>query len=247
MKEMQRVGLKHWLLLGTGGLLGLLAIFLTPLAYLVKLLVAFIHEVGHSIVGWVFGYPSVPTIDFLYGGGVTIQWTRLWWISAAVFLLLGYLIYRYRHNMAAVFSLAAVTVLYAVLSLTPAHQATVLIAGHLAELVFAGLLIYRVMQGMGVPKSLEKAFLAAFVLLEDVKFSYLLVTSAAVRQDYEGSTAIGFKMDFARLASDYLHVDIKVIALSFLFCSLITPIVTYLLFRYRRRVVQPLMTRLARR
>ena len=244
-KGVRHVGARHWLLLAAGSAAALGVLFITPVSYLVKLIVAFIHEAGHSVTGWLFGYPSVPTIDFFYGGGVTIQWGRQWWLQALVLLLLGYLIYRYRHNLPALLGLGALGVLYGLLALTSAHQVAILSSGHLAELVFAGYLLYRVFKGNGIPGTLERAFLAAFILLEDLRFSYMLITSPAVRQNYEISGVLGFKMDFSCLAADYLSISVEWIAFIFMLCCLITPVLTFLLFRYRDEAVRPALDRLA--
>ena len=233
-------------MLTVGTALAVQVLLVVPVAFLVRLLVAFVHETGHSVTGWLFGYPSVPTIDFFYGGGVTIQWARQWWICALVFLLFGYPIYRFRGNLQAQSGWGALGVLYACFALTSAHEVAILASGHLAELLFAGYLLYRVFQGTGLRGTLARAFLAAFVLLEDLRFSYLLMTSPATRHDYEAGSALGFKMDFSRLAGEYLNVDVKVIAIIFLICCLLTPVVSFLIFRYRDEAIRPALAWLSR-
>ena len=71
------------LIVGTGGMPNDIIHTLTSLA----------HEIGHALVAWLLGRPSVPAFDFKYGGGVAMIGERnqllLWAYAAALAALSG--------------------------------------------------------------------------------------------------------------------------------------------------------------
>ena len=60
-----------WKALGIGFGLAVCTQIFSFLEMLVGYFVVLVHEMGHAIAGWLFGYPSLPAFDFTYGGGVT--------------------------------------------------------------------------------------------------------------------------------------------------------------------------------
>src|SRR5688500_2816830 len=54
------------------GLAAAIVVYFVPLTRMMfSALVTLFHELGHAVVGWLFGYPSIPAFDFVYGGGIT--------------------------------------------------------------------------------------------------------------------------------------------------------------------------------
>ena len=209
------------------------------LAFFLGFLTTLVHELGHSAGGWFFGYPSVPSFDFSYGGGVTLQQQRIWWLLLVVALVFAWYMYSYRRNLISLTLLAAALALYTVLALTPAHQGLVLSLGHGAELLFAGCLLYRAMDATGVRSEFARpiyAFLGLFILMDNIRFSYLLAFDEIQRHHYETVNAIGFQMDFSRLAEHYLHTSVANIAILFLALCLLTPALSYLCLRKQERL-----------
>src|SRR5208282_4888190 len=88
-----------------------------------------VHEMGHAIFGWLFGYPSFPAFDVLYGGGVTLHFNRSTSLLILVYIGLAGLIYLYRRNTASVIFLVSVILLHALCSLTDVNSIIILFMG----------------------------------------------------------------------------------------------------------------------
>ena len=89
-----------WVAFGIGVALALLTEAWPLLRVLVGYMVVLVHEIGHALAGWIFGYPSLPAFDFRYGGGVTLHQEQSWWIVAGVFGLLAGAVWVFRANRA---------------------------------------------------------------------------------------------------------------------------------------------------
>lgn len=181
-----------------------------------------IHEFGHSVAGWAFGYPSIPAFDFSYGGGVTVHQDRslgLTILLTAGWAALGWFAREHRKALTVVAVGAAV---WAVLAFTPAHEAIQIAAGHAAELVLAGLFLFRAMHGEACRIKEERplyAFCGTLIVLHNLRFAWGLATSPLERDLYADAKGGGHWMDFSRLAEEFLHVELKTVAaLFFLLC-----------------------------
>src|SRR5258705_7805858 len=60
-----------WRALGIGAVLAVVLTLIPFTRILFQPLITIVHELGHAVVAWMFGYPAVPAFDFSYGGGVT--------------------------------------------------------------------------------------------------------------------------------------------------------------------------------
>jgi hypothetical protein len=237
LRELDRDGLKA---LGVGLAIAI-PVFLVPfLNFVFAYLVVLIHEFGHAVAGWIFGYPSLPAFDFSYGGGATLHGERQVGLVVLVYLAAvgaGWLL---RRSRLAVASLAAVVAIYSVLAWTPAHEALMLFMGHGAELLFAGLFLYRAMSGSGVRVPAERpayAFAGWFILLFDLRFALRLFARPAERALYEDAKGGGHWMDFSRLADEYLHTSLDGVAFLFLLLCLLVPLLAFLAHRGWPRLV----------
>jgi len=219
------------------------------LSYFSGMITTMIHELGHSAGGWLYGYPSVPSFDFIYGGGVTLQHERAWWLAAGVALLLVWFMFKYRRNRVTLLLLAGMLAAYTVTALTPSHQGFILAMGHGAELLFAGVFLYRALSGSKISHAFMRpvyAFISLFVILDNLRFSYLLAFDDTHRYHYESVSAMGFQMDFSRLADNYLNISISSIAAIFFALCLLTPVLSYVYLRKSTAMVQAVV-RLRRR
>jgi hypothetical protein len=233
-----------WLVLAVGLFLAFAAVSINWLTYIFGLFTTMVHELGHTAFGWLFGYPSVPSFDFLYGGGVTLQRSRIWLLVAVVVSLFVWYIFKFRHRHILAAVLAATLMLYLAAALTQAHQGLILAMGHGSELLFAGVFFYRAIRSGTAAESwsrvwsrLTYAFISAFIIFDNIRFSYLLVFSPSQRHQYEAGGGFGYQMDFSRLADNYLNVDVTVIAVAFLLCCLATPVLSYLYLAKRDRLL----------
>lgn len=219
-----------------------LAISLIPfLRFVFGHLVILIHEFGHAVTGWLFGYPSIPAFDFAYGGGVTVHQDRsfgLVVILAVGWAVLAWLTRRSRPVFSAAGSVAG---LWAFLAFTRLHEILQIAMGHGAELILAGLFLYRAMDGEACRIPAERplyAFCGVFVLLHDVVFAWGLMTSPLQRDLYEDAKGGGHWMDFSRLAEEFLRADLRTVAVAFLAACLVVPAIALLAHRYKREIVE---------
>ncbi len=67
---------------------------------------------GHAIFGWIFGYPSLPAFDLIWGGGVTVHVDRSTALLLLVYALLVGLIVVYRRNKATVAVIGVIIVVH---------------------------------------------------------------------------------------------------------------------------------------
>jgi hypothetical protein len=193
-----------------------------------------LHEIGHCVTAWLFGYPSIPAFDLRYGGGVTWITQRRPAVLVIVYLALAgwaFLVRRRPRRLAAVGALAAA---HAALAFSAGHQMLISFMGHGGELAFAGYFLYRGLRGRAVLARQERiayAMVGLFVLAKNALFAVGLATSERARILYGLAKGGGHRMDFDVLARQYLRVELTTMAWLFLACCLAVPIVSYLLCR----------------
>ncbi|GAK60519.1 hypothetical protein U27_00416 [Candidatus Vecturithrix granuli] len=221
----------------TGGAVITAIVMLIPfLNYIFSYLIVLVHELGHTVCHWVFGYPSIPAFDFVYGGGVAIHQDRQMILLAVIYLCFVYLFYLFRRNLPTMVILAVVAVSYSLAVFTPIHEVISLFMGHGFELIFAAIFLYRAISGSAVIIAVERplyGFLGMFIEFRAIGFAYRLMTSQDYRADYEAAKGGGHWMDFSRIAEEYLRVDLSVVAGLFLICCLMPPVVAFLAYRYQ--------------
>ncbi|MGA7935584.1 MAG: hypothetical protein WCA35_18685 [Kovacikia sp.] len=226
--------------LTAGLLLAILLSLSDQVRFLLHPLITLVHELGHTFFAWIFGYFAIPAFDFIFGGGITFQSSeRSILLLGAIAAGLIYLFYRYRNNYPTSRFLLGFTVIYGICAFTPIHEILIKLMGHGFELIFAGIFLYRAVSGLGCRTPIERplyGMLGFFILLSDLRFAVGLITDPNLRATYEEGKGGLLDNDFVLLAKDYFNVDLFVVILFFLFCCLLTPVVTYLLFRYQGSV-----------
>lgn len=225
-----------WISLAIGLGITLFVILIPFFSYVFHYLVTLVHELGHTVFGWLYGYPSIPAFDFIYGGGITIHQKRIFIIPIIVILLFCVLIYLLRKNRLTLIILLILGGLYILTALTSIHRLIILSAGHGAELFFAALFLYRALSNHAIIIKAERplyAFLSLFIFVRDYRFANNLMVNPLFRQQYAAAKGGGHWMDFSRIAREYLHVELSVIAHIFLITCLIFPVLTFLFFRYK--------------
>jgi len=226
-----------WRTIGASLFLAALLLMSGQLTVLFSPFVTLIHELGHACLAWLFGYFAIPAFDFVYGGGITMQsQDRIGLIMLAIYGGFGFLFYRYRRNDLTSRVLLATVIFYCICAYTSIHQLLMIAMGHGFELIFAGIFLYRALSGSGCRYSIERPLYGMsgiFIILYDLRFAIRLLTSIDIREIYELGKGDILDHDFVRLANEYFHVDLSVIAIGFLLCCLLTPVITFLVFRYQ--------------
>ena len=228
-----------WLALGIGGGLAALCLAVPKLRFALSYLTVLIHELGHAIVGWLFGYPSIPAFDFAYGGGITTAQGRSRLLLGVAYALFAGLIVLYRRNRLTLLVLLAGLGAFALLAHTGYHRALILFMGHGTELVIAGIFLYRALSGATVAHAAERPLYAAcglFIVLSDIAFAHQLWANPGARALYGEAKGGGHWMDFSQIAEGYLWVGLPTVAFFFLLCCLATVAVSFLAHRYHERV-----------
>lgn len=125
--------------LAIGLVTAVVILFFPFLSFVFRYLITLVHEIGHAVWGWLFGYPSIPAFDFTYGGGVTMHQDRHMFIVIIVYALLAWLFYLYRKNHLTLVVLLVITALYTVSAFTSFHSIVILFMGHGTELIFGAI------------------------------------------------------------------------------------------------------------
>lgn len=235
----RRVDARTWAVMGVGAALAAAVLMLPWPRFALGYLTTLIHELGHAVFGWLFGYPSVPRFDFTYGGGVTTYQHRATLLLGVVYVLLIGLLPAYRRNRRMLAVLAVGLGVFVLCAHTASHKAIILFMGHGTELVIAAVFVYRALSGSAVVHALERPLYAMcgfFILFSDVAFAYGLWMSPRARMEYGRAKGGGHWMDFDRLARDYLHVRLPTVAFFFLVCCVLAAVAAVLVHRYQERV-----------
>ena len=204
--------------------------------------VIMVHELGHATTYWLFGYPAVPSVNLLFGGGITLAMGRIWLLVWLILAGLAYLICRYRHSSNALSWLLGLTVGYSLIAFSPWHTRMISYMGHGAENLAIVLCLYFAMGGYFCKLGGERAIYAMlgfFTWFVDLQFAWQIMHDAAVRANYVNGIGGMLDNDFVRLASS-LGMELNAIATFFLFTSLISPVIAFVLYRYEQRWQQAL-------
>ena len=217
------------------GGLGLLMAF--P-ALALRCISVLIHEMGHAIMAWIFGYPAIPAFDLSYGGGVTVWMGRQTPIVVFVYIILVAIgaRYVYAKKYKAVVFISIAILLYSSVTFVQGHNAIILYMGHGMELVFAGIFLYRFLSGNSILTALERplyGIIGFFIVNELVVFAIKLMTSNSYKDEYHDAKGGGHWMDFDRLANEFFYCSLETVAFVFLLCCLATPILAFLANKYQ--------------
>ncbi len=199
-------------------------------------LATLVHEMGHAAFGWLFGYPSVPAFDFVYGGGVTLHQQRVPLLCFAIAACACYGVWALRDRRPLRELCIGWIVVWAALALTRGHDAVILAMGHGAELAFATLALHRALSGRGCKLEAERplyGLAGGYLVLSGLAFAWRLRTSAFHRAAYADAKGGGHWMDFSRLANEHLHVPLETVATAFGVACLAPPAIALWLQRRR--------------
>ncbi len=226
-----------WICLAAGALIAIIVLAVPFFTQMLVVLPILVHEFGHAVMGWFFGYPSLPALDFTYGGGICVHWDRNILIMVVVYALWAGILYFWGlENRKRIAVVMTGLIAYTIFSFTSAHDVIILFMGHGMELVFAGIFIYRALSGSSVIHPVERplyGYLGMFIVLNDLRFAYRLFTDETTRKWYENAKGGGHTMDFSRIAEDYLHIDLTSVAAFFMICCILTPFVAFAFLRWK--------------
>ena len=194
-----------------------------------------IHELGHALAAWSYGYQAVPAFDFGEGGGVTmIPEERSMAIVAGVYLLFAVLLWRVRKHAPTVLALIVAAVIHSWIMWSPWHEGVIIGMGHGMELVFAAIFLYRAMTGTTLLQADERpayAMVGFLILLDRASFFYRLSTDRELQEWYlEGKASAD--NDLVRIADSFWNTSVPHMAQLFMLACVAMPFVARLFYRY---------------
>ena len=162
--------------------------FFPILSFVLHPLKTLVHEIGHTVVFWLFGYSAIPAFDFSEGGGATLaEYERSSLIVWAWVVGLLILAWWQRERKEVLVALAGVAVVYFMMFNTPKERLAIALAGHGGEIVFGALFLYRGLTGWGCKIEAERplyAFIAFMILFDDLRLGRTLLGNAVEKAWY---------------------------------------------------------------
>jgi hypothetical protein len=202
-----RIGRTELKVLGFGLAAAIVAYAIPFTRFIFSTLVTLFHELGHAVMGWLLGYPSLPAFDFVYGGGLTHHGTFRLSIAIAVAGAFGYLAWVFRENKTSVALIGGLFLIWLfIVTREWRREVAFAAAGHLAEFILAGILFYKALAGVGwrIPE-VERplgAFVAFFVQIHGMLFAWRLLRDPAFLSWYRGGKGGALMNDLEVIALD---------------------------------------------
>ncbi len=200
----------------------------------------FFHELGHTLFGWIFGYPSLPSFDFSNGGGMAYTFDRIWLLQIAIYAGALYGLYRLKSSYYAILFVPAAILFTSltIISLTTYHNAVILIMGHGSEALIGGFMIARAVFNAGLIRPQERwlnALVGFYFECNLINMCLRILHDSQFRTDYMGQKGSHGFGDLSRFADEMLWaggLDSAAIFLIFLtvFLSVSVPAAIYWVF-----------------
>lgn len=178
-----------------------------------------VHEVGHAVTHWIFGRPAIPTVNLLYGGGITLTFGQIWLINAVIYGGLAYLLYRLRGSPRWQGAIIVLTLLYTYCLLTPTNMMLSVLMGHGLEVVAIAVCLFLAATGYFCRIPGDRAIYAMlgfFIFFSDIEFTWKLMHDFDFRDWYEGGIGGVIDNDLVILANDYFRVNLSQVASAFM-------------------------------
>jgi len=186
----ETLGIPHpgWKAAAIGLGMAFVLTFFPFLSFILSPITTMVHEIGHTAVLWLFGYPAIPAFDFANGGGITMsdleRSPSAIWAWAIALLALGWW---QRENTKALAALGALALVYFWLYNSVRETLAITLGGHAGEIAFGALFLYRGLTGWGCKMELERplyAFLAFMILFGSIRLGVNLTGNTIEKQWY---------------------------------------------------------------
>ena len=186
----ETLGITHegWKAAGIGFVMACALTWFPLVKFLLHPLSTLVHEIGHTVAFWLFGYSAVPAFDFGEGGGVTMSdHERSGLIVAAWILGLAALAWWQRERKAALAAIGGVAVLYFLMYNSRGEHLAINLGGHGGEILFSAVFLYRALTGWGVKVELERplyAFIGFMILFSTAGLGFMLLGNSVDKAWY---------------------------------------------------------------
>jgi hypothetical protein len=186
----ETLGITHagWQAAGIGFVMACALTFFPLLSFLLHPFSTLVHEIGHTVVLWLFGYSAVPAFDFGEGGGMTLtDYDRSALIVAAWVCGLALLAWWQRERKAVLGALVGAAAIYFLMYNTRGERLAIALGGHGGEIVFGALFLYRGLTGWGCKMEAERplyAFIAFMMLFNSLHLGFVLTGDSVEKAWY---------------------------------------------------------------
>lgn len=186
----ETLGVTHegWRAAGIGLGMAMALTFFPFLSFILSPLSTMVHEIGHTVVLWLFGYSAIPAFDFAHGGGVTMSdlersWLIVWaWVVGALILA-----WWQRDRPFVLAGLGALALIYFIMFNRTGETLAITLGGHGGEILFGALFLYRGLTGWGCKVAGERplyAFLAFMILFSSMRLGFNLLGNTIEKAYY---------------------------------------------------------------
>lgn len=233
-KPIEKAG---WQAIGIGFLLAIILRSFAILRILFHGFQVIVHEIGHAIAHWLFGYPAIPAVNILYGGGITISLGQSPLVLGLIYGCFAFFLYHFRYSRRRFILLVGFVGIYTFFLLTPLSKILMIFMGHGMELIAIVICLYFAIGGYFCRLDIERplyAMLGFFLLFSDWENFREIIFNPDFREFYEQGIGGVIDNDFVILSRDYFNVDLSIVAGVFLVGCFFTPLVAFLLFRYEK-------------
>lgn len=233
-KPIEKAG---WQAIGIGFLLAIILRSFAILRILFHGFQVIVHEIGHAIAHWLFGYPAIPAVNILYGGGITISLGQSPLVLGLIYGCFAFFLYHFRDSRRRFILLVGFVGIYTFFLLTPLSKILMIFMGHGMELIAIVICLYFAIGGYFCRLDIERplyAMLGFFLLFSDWENFREIIFNPDFREFYEQGIGGVIDNDFVILSRDYFNVDLSIVAGVFLVGCFFTPLVAFLLFRYEK-------------
>lgn len=193
----------------------------------------FFHEIGHTIPAWFYGYVTLPSFDFTYGGGMA------WMLGSQILPLalffsaaLVYGLFHFREERGIQFLIAVVLIFQLATLFTGWHEAVIDFAGPAFEVLIASFFLYRAWLDKAPERKGERTLNALIgwgLMIRVYILGTNLLHNDAMREHYytqKGSHGFG---DFDKVA-DRLSMNFESVVLLWLGLAALFTLIPFILF-----------------
>lgn len=197
----------------------------------------FFHEIGHSLAAWYLGYPSIPTFDWTYGGGVAFHGQQNYFIAGVVDVLLGYTAWKLWPDLKglAVF-IALLIPLQWLLIILEWDSVLHLLMGHGAELIMASFFLLRAVMDLaprGIIERYLNGVLGFGLVFDNILLFWGLMTDEIQQLVYAQQKGMWHMGDLSRIA-DQLSMSVEGVGFFMLLLSVVCLVLPFFIFMRNR-------------
>lgn len=131
----------------------------TELMYLTQGIIyieAFLHEIGHTISNWFYGYAYTPIVDLEHGGGPGYSEGKHWIVQYLTYALLAIGLFYWKDHKPSLFILLCIGLFHSITAYNDAHKIIMVLSGYALPLFLACYFLHRAWSNTAPRGNLER-------------------------------------------------------------------------------------------